>query len=173
MANKKVKQSKSGLNRQLSFSLRQVIAFVAVFAAVGGFTIYKSFASPSYSLILNQTNPKVGDTITFTGTFPKEAFRQAHNPQFHQNPYLTIQCGNTTSTVLRQSTSFFKSGSNPDGSLNGTATAYLLANSGNGITWPTGVSATCSASSGYWTDSNKTGGVTYNPVANLMFNVTP
>jgi hypothetical protein len=167
------KKSSKTLKRPAKFLSWQMLAFILVFGAIGGFIIWKSFAATTYTLALDQANPRHGDTITFTGTFPQDAFKQAHNPQFHQNPYLSLLCTHDSTRVLANSTSFVKGAKNLDGSFNGTSYPMsLTSNGGNDINWPDGMDANCSASAGYWTYSNKTGAV-YNGVSSVMFYVAP
>ncbi len=108
----------------------------------------------TYTLQCDQPDPARGDTVTFSGTFPQEAFKQARNPQFHDNPYLTVLIADANGqTVFSQQTSFVKGARNPDGSVNGTSYPMLLGGPGIG-----------QANAGYWTYDNKTGAV-YHQVA--------
>ncbi len=43
------------------------------------------------SLVLNQATVSVGDSVTFTATYPQEASRQGHASQF-TNPGIQVDC---------------------------------------------------------------------------------
>lgn len=76
-------------------------------------------------------------TMVATGSFPAAAFRQAHNSQFHQNPYGFVQCD----TGFTGSTSFLKTGGKqPDGTF--PAESYP-------VTVPP--AARCQITAGWWT----------------------
>jgi hypothetical protein len=119
-----------------------------------------------YTLAIDQPNPARGDSVTFTGTFPATAFRQAHNSQFHANPYLTVLCSDAGTTLYSDQTSFVKGAKLADGSVVGTSYPLTL----DSPTWPAGAGADCQASSGYWTYSNADGAV-YHQVAVTFFSI--
>lgn len=51
------------------------------------------------SLVLNQANPRVGDSISFTATYPQDAAKQAHAAQF-TNPSLQVNCPDFQSNTI-------------------------------------------------------------------------
>lgn len=123
----------------------------------------------TYTLTLDQPNPARGSRVTFTGTFPQAAFRQAHNPQFHSNPYLTLSLFTTNGWRLLITQPFGPKTrlKNPDGSF--TCTSYPVTLEASD--WPTGA-VTGVAASGYWTDSRA--GPEYHSVASTSyFTVAP
>jgi len=127
----------------------------------------------TYSLGLDDADPQRLDVVTFTATFPQDAFRQARNRQFSQNPYLNLLCTHDDQRVLAMATSFNRDSKNRDGSVNATSYPVTLwSNGGNGVSWPEGYDAEFTASSGYWTYSKAEGAV-HHPVGWLQFHVGP
>ena len=74
MATKKSKRSKH-LKRTMTFSVQTIVLFIVAFGAVGAVAIWKSLAAPATttpaSIVLNQTDPYLGSSVTFTATWPK------------------------------------------------------------------------------------------------------
>ncbi len=124
----------------------------------------------AYTISVDQPSPAHGDTVTFTGTFPAEAFRQAHHSQFHSNPTGTVVCSDpsTGAALLYGVTYFTKSGKDPDGNFTATSSPFLL----DSPSWPDGAAGACSIVTGYWTDTHSDG-VQFNQVAYTHFDVSP
>lgn len=124
----------------------------------------------TYTLALDQPNPVHGQAVTFTGTFPQDAFKQARNPQFPYNPQLEVVCSvvSPNDFIEVQATDKSTKTKLPDGSIQATSYPVVLDLAG----WPAGVGATCSAITGYWTQTNQAG-VVFHSVASTYFTVSP
>jgi hypothetical protein len=140
---------------------------VAAALLVGGLAVAP--APGTYTLMLNQPSPVRGDTVTFTGTFPREAFRSARTAQFHENPQLSLQCGNELRITQRYATGFTRDGVSFPITL---ASASYGSGGSNGYTWPEGEGAHCVATSGWWTYAKATG-AEFHFAASLTFDVPP
>ncbi len=123
-----------------------------------------------FVVTLDQPNPVRGATVTFTGTFPQAAFKQARNPQYPINPFFevvgTVQAPNDfmVAQEMNKSTKVKL----PDGSIQVTSFPVLLASP----SWPVGAGATASITTGYWTQDHG-GNAVFNFVASSEFTVSP
>ncbi len=153
------------------FAVLAILAFGVIFRVHLGPTGNSSNKGDvvEYTLELDQQDVHRGDSVTFTGTFPAAAFRQSHNSQFHQNPYLSVFLTDpaTGSSVFGLTTSFLKKAKNPDGSFVGQSYPLLL----DSQDWPAAAAAVGSATSLYWTDDKE--GVIYHFVSGVAVNVAP
>ncbi len=135
--------------------MRATLALLAALAITA-----TAAADTTYTVAVTGEQPTSGQAVTFTGTFPQQAFRQAHNTQFHNNPYGYILCQDQT--VADELVVFWVKGDkNPDGSV--TASSYPVTLTGSGA---------CSISVGYWTYS-QANGAQWNQVSYLDFTVQP
>lgn len=63
------------LKKPMTFSMGAVMLFATIFGVVGAYAIWKTFAAPAPSgpstITLDQKDPYLGSSVTFTVTYPK------------------------------------------------------------------------------------------------------
>lgn len=77
-----------------------------IFALILSLLIPTRALATSYYVQVDQPNPIYGQSVTFTGTAPKEATQSARNAQFHDNPYYQVDCYQNNVNVFEDVTTF-------------------------------------------------------------------
>ncbi|MDP3741598.1 MAG: hypothetical protein Q8R08_04745 [bacterium] len=124
-------------------------------------------ATPS-SIVLNQDSPGYGDSINFTGVYPKEATVKVGQRQAN-NPVTSVDCYQNGVWVYNQLVGFATSKPNGDGTITGTTGFMTLGGVKNEKSWLSGA-ATCVANL-YYFDRAPKGSVEliYRHLASLNF----
>jgi len=113
---------------------------------------------------------RFGDTISFTGVYPKDATRSVTTVQ-HENPDVDLRCYQSSTWVYWRILNFPTETRNKDGSITGTSgSAKLSGASGSGLNW-TGGAAACYATLYYFSKDKTTGVLTEHTLATYNFSV--
>ncbi len=100
------------------------------------------------AIVLNQPNPHYGDTVDFTGVYPKVATRRIGTQQ-HWNPAVQVDCYRDGVRIYSANTAIYKDKQAGGGELTGVSGPVHLGGTANGWTWTEGA-ATCSATLWYF-----------------------
>ncbi len=127
------------------------------------------------SIILNEPVAHFGDSVTFTIVYPKEAARKVGRRQMN-NPNVDLRCQQDGVPVYATVTGPLTTQQSGDGTATSITGERFLGGTTSlgGVTynWPTG-GAICNATLYYFSADRDTGGLLYNYIASISFEVLP
>jgi hypothetical protein len=127
---------------------RYLAAGIAI-GLVGGMVLAVLTTAHSVSSItLDQPNPVYGQTVTFTGVYPKEASRKVGRQQ-QWNPAVQVDCSQNGVHVFTANNVYVQDTHLPSGELTGVSGPIQLGVLSNGNTW-IGGAASCDAALYYF-----------------------
>lgn len=128
-----------------------------------------STTSTTYSIVLNQSAPHFGDSVNFTGVYPKEATIKAGRQQMN-NPAIQVDCYQNGVRIFTMNQATVSSTNNQDGTITGVFGQVTLSGGGNGFSW-TGGAANCYTTLYYFSRLKGTQSLQYNFLAQTTFDV--